>query len=466
MGMNSASMVDRNTRCARIAVWNDQREGHLAEQLSNWVDTSPRSNFLRMVVVSADEATRSLECLRQADLIVLLVASDNPSTAVTAVQGFRRAGLRCPILGLGEAEVIQPLVAAGINDFALAPVRAADFLVRVHRCLEQVPDEDRAVNTLLQERGLGGIVGNSAAIRAQAEKVRLYAGSESAVLITGETGTGKEVFARAIHYTGARASGPFVAVNCGALPPDLIENELFGHAAGAYTGAQRLQGGLVEGAEHGTLFFDEVDALPLQAQAKLLRFLQEREYRPLGTSRPRRADVRVISASNSELANAIAAGHFRRDLFFRLNVLRLHLPPLRDRREDISSLAEHLMGRHSAHPYRERRTLSAGALAKLIHYDWPGNVRELENILERALIMSSGNAIEAVSIDLPAPQCPATDGTFQAEKSRLVREFERGYLHRMLNAHNGNITRAAKASGKDRRAFFELLRKHRLSGQL
>jgi DNA-binding NtrC family response regulator len=249
------------------------------------------------------------------------------------------------------------------------------------------------------------------------------------------------------------------------LPVELVENELFGHEPGAYTGARAAHRGLIQQAEGGTLLLDEIDSLPLPAQAKLLRFLQEREYRPLGSNAARRADVRVLSATNHELLPVVKAGRFRQDLYFRLNVLTLRLPPLRERREDIPALTEHLLARHARLAQGGPPRFTPAAMAKLTAYDWPGNVRELENVIERALVMSNGAWIDESLVDLPAVESPSPDESFKAQKLRVVIQFERRYLEQSLARHSGNITRAAKAARKDRRAFFELLRKHNLAGR-
>jgi DNA-binding NtrC family response regulator len=238
---------------------------------------------------------------------------------------------------------------------------------------------------------------------------------------------------------------------------------LFGHQSGAYTGARKSHEGMIEQAEGGTLFLDEIDSLPSAAQAKLLRFLQEREYRPLGSSRSRRADVRIISASNRNLPAVIAAGIFRQDLFFRVNVLALQLPALRERREDIPELAAHFLARHSGLLKNAAAAFSAPAMQKLMAHDWPGNIRELENVVERAIVSSTGAIVEAESIDLPEQEAPAGTDSFNVQKRRFVANFERGYLTRILADNGGNITRAAKAAEKNRRAFFHLIRKHKLT---
>jgi two-component system response regulator GlrR len=285
---------------------------------------------------------------------------------------------------------------------------------------------------------------------------------DASVLISGETGTGKEVIARAIHHLSPRCRKPFLAVNCGAIPTDLVENELFGHERSAFTGASSQQDGVVQEAEGGTLLLDEIDSLPLLAQVKLLRFLQEKEYRPLGSSRTRKADVRVLAAANSDLESAVRQGRMRQDLYYRLNVLPFHLPPLRERREDIPRLARHFLAGFTAGRERSSQGFSPHALQALLDYDWPGNVRELEHVIERAVVLSrGGDLIREQSILLPraAAGAPAAE-SFQKAKARAVARFEASYIRDILLAHQGNISRAAKAADKDRRAFWELIRKH------
>jgi DNA-binding NtrC family response regulator len=314
-------------------------------------------------------------------------------------------------------------------------------------------------DALVPEVGFRGIIGRSAAILAAIEKARRYSNCHAAVLITGETGTGKEVFARAIHDDGLRTMHPFVAVNCATLPGELVENELFGHEAGAFTGARGAKPGLIPKAESGTLFLDEIDSLPLFAQAKLLRFLEEGEYRPLGATHSRRADVRVIGATNRDLAVLTHNGHFRQDLYFRLSVLSLKLPPLRHRREDIALLANHLLQTHGMTAGRERAGFSAPALKRLVEHDWPGNVRELKNVVQQALVLSTGALITPEDLAVPVV---ALGHSFKQEKARAIEAFERDYLRRVLVLCEGNISQAAAVAGEHRRSFKRLLRKHAL----
>jgi two-component system response regulator GlrR len=309
--------------------------------------------------------------------------------------------------------------------------------------------------------GLRPLVGESPSFLAVLERIPLVSRCDASVLISGETGTGKEMIARAIHHLSPRSRKPFLAVNCGAIPTDLVENELFGHERSAYTGASSQQDGVVQEAEGGTLLLDEVDSLPLLAQVKLLRFLQEKEYRPLGSSRTRKADVRVLAAANGDLETAVRQGRMRQDLYYRLNVLPFHLPPLRERREDIPRLAHHFLACYSAGRERPSPGFSTHALQALLDYDWPGNVRELEHVIERAVVLSQdGDLIHEVSILLPRAAAAPAQESFQKAKARAVARFEAAYIRNLLSAYQGNISHAAKAADKDRRAFWELIRKH------
>ena len=310
--------------------------------------------------------------------------------------------------------------------------------------------------------GLGQIVGQSPSLLAQLSRLRQVSACGATILISGETGTGKELFARAAHYLSRRSAGPFVALNCAAIPADLIENELFGHVRGAFTGALSSHPGLLDEATGGSLFLDEIDSLSLPVQAKLLRFLQEKEYRPLGSTKPVRADVRVIVASNTSLEEAVRIGKFRQDLYYRINVISLPLPSLRNRREDIPLLAQHFVEKYANEFGRPARFLTLAATERLTGHSWPGNVRELENVIQRAVLLCEGDSVTDEMIGIPASADGPFDESFRARKTRAIQDFERGYLTTLLHRHHGNISAAARSAKKNRRAFWQLLRKHRL----
>jgi len=299
---------------------------------------------------------------------------------------------------------------------------------------------------------------------AQLERI---AATEAPALIEGETGSGKELAARVIHYGGLRSARPFVPVNCGALPETLIESELFGHERGAFTDARQARTGLVAEANGGTLFLDEVDALSSKAQVTLLRFLQDQRYRPVGTAREFTTDVRVVAASNRPLAALVAEGPFRADLMYRLKILHLVLPPLRDRTGDIELLAAHFVRRFSAKYGLPAKALSAQTLQWLCGQPWPGNIRELENWVHREFLMGGGIPTREGHARQPQP-ATAEDWDdsgltrFQIAKAEAVRLFEQDFLQRALRQAEGNVTRAAQLVGKERRAFGKLLKKHGL----
>lgn len=365
-----------------------------------------------------------------------------------------------------ETEDLNALLSAGAYDFLSTPLVARELTARFRRAIGALPAVEKPDQKFAGHLPIRGFVYTSEACAQVASKIPMMAGCDANVLILGETGTGKEVCAHAIHYLSARAPRPWIAVNCGAIPAELMETELFGHVKGAYTTAHASRAGLVREAESGTLFLDDIDSLPLLAQVKLLRFLQEKEYRPVGSNALLHADVRVIAASNCDLNALVLRGAFRQDLYYRLNVLRLDLPALRNRSEDVAVLARQFIKDFARDFQRQVSTLTPCAILKLCAHDWPGNVRELKHVLERAVLLSTGPTLQAEDIQIDCAHQPdRRNDSFQSTKSRAVEEFERNYLRRVLVAHAGNISQAAKAAKKDRRAFFELIRKHHIEPQ-
>lgn len=360
------------------------------------------------------------------------------------------------------------LLVANFDDFMFEPLNLNDLRLRVHRLVRQFAVALDQLETARQEVdshfGMRKFIGKAPSFLAVIEKILRLASCAATVLITGETGTGKEMCARAMHYLSARAGGPFIPVNCSALPDHLFENELFGHVKGAFTDASSTEKGLVAEAEGGTLVLDEVDSLSPSAQAKLLRFLQNGEYRPLGSSKSMRAYVRIIAASNIDLTKQVEQKLFREDLYYRLNVLSLSIPPLRERISDIPHLASHFLRQYASQYGRKLPALSAGTMQKLMDYGWPGNVRELEGVIHRAVVLSASSMIHPQDIDIPSRFQREADETssLREAKSRAITQFERAYLTNLLTAHRGNITRAAQAAGKERRAFQRLVRKYGL----
>lgn len=414
----------------------------------------------------------STEPDRPADLLLHLVAPVDVATLLNDLQAHRARGEHCRVLVAAidlDDDALDALLCAGICDYLRLPADLGDVALRVRRALGRLhgPDAGVASTALPHHPHLRGLIGSSPVFVQQLARLPAYARCDANVMILGDTGTGKEACAQAIHYLSPRADGPWVAVNCAAIPADLIEAELFGHVRGAYTHAHASRLGLVGEAERGTLFLDEVDSLPFASQGKLLRFLQEKEYRPVGSSKLLRADVRVIAASNRALAHLGAAQGFRQDLLYRLNVLTLHLPALRERRSDIAQLTLHFLQAAGAQWRRPAPALSPSALRKLLGHDWPGNVRELRNVIERAVLLCPGDLLDAQDIDFDgapaAAEMPSDDESFRAAKARVVDDFERQYIEHLLASHGGNITHAAQAAKKNRRAFFELMRKHQIT---
>ena len=400
-----------------------------------------------------------------AQLIVALPVRE-ASRAMNLLNWLHGHPIATPTLAVLPSESDDELVrmaSEAAADFILGPLRKGEFVSRVERILGKEGDDAESIRyRLTQEMGLAELVGKEASFMQAIEKIPMIAKNDAPVLLLGETGTGKELCARAIHYLSRRASFPFIPVECGALPEHLAENELFGHRRGAFTDAHTDQKGLAGMAEHGTLFLDEVDALSLAAQAKLLRFLQEGTFRALGADRFTRANVRVVAATNCNLETRLREKQFRSDLYFRLNVLQLRLPPLRERRGDIALLAHHFLRSISQQSIPEQKTLSAGALRMLEQYDWPGNLRELFNVLQRAMVFCPGTQILPAHIPLPGSSraCATTIENFRSARLQAIQSFERVYVEDMLRRHHGNITRAAAGAGQDRRAFGRLVKKY------
>ena len=311
------------------------------------------------------------------------------------------------------------------------------------------------------------MLGQSPAFTECWNRVRKFAGHDAIVLVSGETGTGKELVARALHYLGKRASGPFLPINCGAIPDSLLEGEFFGHRAGAYTDAKTAQAGLIEQAINGTLFLDEVEALSGRGQTVLLRFLQDFHYRVVGGRREEVADVRVVAATNVELSDLVDRGAFRRDLMYRLSGLVLTVPPLRERATDIDLITEARLKQWSLETNTPIKRLSADARWLLQRHDWPGNVRELENVLLSGFLAADNEEItEQHFVNLLRSENVSTENSlpsYHAAKLAAVEKFERNYLSRLMGMTNGNITKAAEISHQHRTALSKLLKKYGVS---
>jgi two-component system, NtrC family, response regulator GlrR len=366
-----------------------------------------------------------------------------------------------PVIMLTAHGTIPEAVAAtqrGLFGYLTKPFDSRELLDTVARALRlHVPTEGQPAEAA-GDAWRARIVTQSAVMEDLLAKARLVAEGDASVLIRGESGTGKELLAQAIHLAGRRARGPFVAINCAAIPENLLESELFGHARGAFSGAVRDHKGLFQSAHGGTIFLDEIGDMPLSLQGKLLRVLQEKQVTPVGSTQSIAVDVRIISATHRDLKSAIAAGGFREDIYYRLNVVELLIPPLRERREDIPLLAKHFLPQLSATYGRQVNGFAPEAMAVLVNAPWPGNVRQLLNIVEQSVALSTTPLISSIVIEKSLHR--DEDHSMSLEEAK--RRFERDYLIRMLKITGGNVAHAARLSLKNRTEFYKLLRKHAL----
>ncbi|HEX7124707.1 MAG TPA: sigma-54 dependent transcriptional regulator [Thermodesulfobacteriota bacterium] len=369
-------------------------------------------------------------------------------------------------------------VKAGAWDYVAKPFGVDELRLAVERALRQrrLVMENRRLRDQLQSTfSVDGLAGKSSAIVAVLELVRKAARSEANILVQGESGTGKELIARAIHANSPRSAHAFVPVDCASLPENLLESELFGHERGAFTGAVRSKPGLFEAASGGTLFLDEIGEIPLGLQAKLLRAIQERQVRRVGGTRMIDVDVRVVSATNRDLEAEVAAGRFREDLFYRINVIPIPLPPLRERKGDVALLAYHFLKRYARRSERPLEGIAPETLELLERHSWPGNVRELQNVIERACALAEGPLLTprdlpeplraSRQVRVPADAAPAVDRPLKAAKAEWIRTFEQAYLVELLKQHGGNISQAARAAGIDRKTIHRLMTKYRITLQ-
>ena len=328
----------------------------------------------------------------------------------------------------------------------------ASLLIRNSVLLSALREDNKKLEAELQGKKLGDIIGSCASMLEVFRKVQKVAPTDISVLVTGETGTGKELIAREIHRRSDRESGPFVTINCGAIPENLIESELFGHVKGAFTGGVASRPGKFQVANGGTLFLDEVGELPLNLQVKLLRALQERMVTRVGDSKPEKCDIRVVSATNRNLLKMSEEGSFREDLFYRLNVINIELPPLRERADDILIIAKALLSKYASEMNSSVRGFAPNALIAIRKFAWPGNVRQLENRIKKALVLCDGNLIGAADLDLEEAEQDLLIPLEQAKE-----EFQRGYILKALERNNGNRTQAARELGVDPRTIFRYL---------
>jgi len=422
---------------------------------------------------AAPTAEEALQIVEQRDFDAVLTDLQMPGMDGLALLGAVREGHPdLPVILMTSFGSIQTAVEAmrhGAHDYVTKPFESESLLLTIERALERrdLEEENRRLRAAVDRTAcFGDLVGKSAAMNEIYALIRKIASNRSHVLITGESGTGKEVVARTIHFSGSRAQGPFVPINCTAMPEGLLESELFGHARGAFTGAHTSKKGLFEAAHGGTLFLDEIGDMPASLQGKLLRVIQDGEIRPVGANQSVKVDVRLIAATNRNLKEEIQRGQFREDLYYRLNVIPIHIPPLRERPEDIPPLANAFLARQSRDlPYQ----LSEKAMQKLQRAPWQGNARELENCIERSIALADGSEIRASDI-LIADDPMRVDGSLEDMVVALAREQRLSlhdlsdlYIEAILESTQGRKSEAARILGVNRRTLYR--REERLAGE-
>jgi DNA-binding NtrC family response regulator len=417
-------------------------------------------------VTTASSGQEALRLLGEGDYAVVL--SDLRMKGMQGIELLTEIKKTVPDINVilmtafGSVETAVEAMKYGASDYLTKPVKKDELIRVVERVLREAGlrrEVSRLRKEVHKEYSFHHILGKSKPMQAVFDLIKRVADSPTNILITGESGTGKELVAKAIHYNSDRKEAPFVPVNCAAIPEQLLESELFGHMRGSFTDARMDKRGLFEEAQKGTLFLDEISELPIMLQAKLLRAIQEKEIRRVGATKPISADVRIIAATNLNLAEEAKAKRFRDDLYYRLNVIELKLPPLRDRREDIVLLVEGFLKRCGEVRGKEVKGVSEASLAMLMDYTWPGNVRELENVIERAVTLSRGEKV--TPDDLP----PAVQGARgdrrvldeAVEKTLPLHEIEKEYIKKILDKTGGNKYQAAQALGIDRKTLYRKL---------
>ena len=415
-------------------------------------------------VESADSAERALARLSVAiPQVVITDLRMSGMDGMALFENIHKSNQALPVIILTAHGSIPDAVAAtqrGVFGYLTKPFDSKDLLQQVEKAVALSGGRNAKVNGEADWRT--DIITRSLAVESILGKAKLVAGSDASVLVRGESGTGKELLARAIHKASPRAAKPFVAINCGAIPEQLLESELFGHMRGSFTGAARDYKGLFQAAEGGTVFLDEIGDMPLPLQVKLLRVLQDKEIRPIGTTQTIPVDVRIISATHRNLEEAIKAGSFREDLYYRLNVVSFGLPALSERREDIPVLATHFLNQ-LVHRYKKPLNgFASEAMEILVKSAWPGNVRELYNVIEQAVALSTTSIITPALVDSAMRGQSAELSSFESARS----EFERDYLAKLLKITGGNVTQAAKLAKRNRTEFYKLLQRHHLDAKL
>jgi two-component system response regulator GlrR len=417
-------------------------------------------------VSAAPDAGKALELAKEDHFQVALLDFRLAGKDGVALMGdLQKIDPELPVIILTAYGTIQGAVEAmkkGAYGYLTKPFEYEELILQIKHCSEKrgLSEEVKRLKSLVREQyGFDQIIGKSDAMKKVLEQVVLAAQVDSSVYISGESGTGKELIAKSLHLASARKNGPFVAINCAAIPENLFESELFGFEKGAFTGAQQSRKGFFVQAHDGTFFLDEISEMPLNMQAKLLRVLEEMAFYPLGGNKLVKVNTRMVVASNKNLEELVQAGRFREDLFYRIHVVHIELPPLRERKGDIPLLVKFFLRKCTERMKKDITGFSPSAFLKLNNYDWPGNVRELENTIESAVVMSSGPEITE---ELILRGKTVEGGTLRPFKDAKT-EFEREYLVQLIEMTEGNVAKAAKLAGKHRADLYDLLKKHDLN---
>ncbi len=421
------------------------------------------------VAGSGDEAIAQLRTEPWDLVLTDLSLGRGPSgmDVLQAAKSLRPETAVVMITAHGSEKLAVQAMKAGAEDYVPKPFDNDELRLVVQRALERT--RLARENRMLLERigrdvGFESLIGSGPAMRRVFETIQKVAETDLTVLVRGESGTGKELVAQALHHRSPRRDRPFVAVNCAAISRELVESELFGHEKGAFTGADARRIGRFEAADGGTIFLDEIGDMPLETQSKVLRVLQERSFERVGGTKTIEADVRVVAATHRDLEAEVKRGRFREDLYYRLRVVEIALPPLRQRPEDIAPLVERFLDQLATRLGRERRRMGAAALARLARHSWPGNVRELRNVIEQAAVLASRDVIDEEDLRLDAAPAAAeavpsgAGGSFAEAKRRATEAFERDYLLRALRANGGNVSRTAEAIGMVRQSLQQKIR--------
>lgn len=433
------------------------------------------SNFLKLIRLRLELAGYEVETALDEDEAISKVKEETFALSIVDLKLVNKDGITLmeemhsispymPIIILTAHGSIESAVEAtkkGAFNFLNKPFDPEELLLQIEKALEnqRLVSEVKRLEGLLKNRhDFKNIIARSARMRGILDLVSRIAGTDSTVYISGESGTGKEVIARSIHLASERRDNPFVAINCAAIPETLMESQLFGHERGAFTDAKRSYEGMFAQADKGTIFLDEIGDMSLSIQAKLLRVLQEKQFYPIGGSKPVQVDVRVIVATNKDLETEVKNGNFREDLYYRIHVVPVEIPPLRERKEDIPLLAEHFLKQISRRMKKDIKAISPMAMQKLMLYDWPGNVRQLENTIEQAIALSRHDVLTEDYV-LPSKDLSAEP---LMPFKEAVEDFKKGYVVRLLEFTKGNVSKAADLAGKYRADFHNLVKKYNL----